>query len=551
MTGEAESILQAKFAELQGRVRELWAGLEREAVIEIVRSADYAAFISSIMPADDPGRERLRLILDGVAPALATFLPKVVNGRAALPFGPATPGIVEWADSMLAEFGKIAELQRLAALERYGLSRSTLIDATTLRIEVQDDVAESMDRDAARWLQTETMRLVARMQSPPPDPKYIEELLDTTSGVQDGWFIRYAGHEDLIECYRDRAMIAVLGCAESEALAHDAMIGGRPFAEWRAICVAALGRVFNHVAYATRLRHRFPALTLRNLLTIPVRHEDARAVWIEAGDPAKHANNTISHLVLDAETIGPWQAHHEIPAPFYVDVGGGWLLLPLFGGLLNPVCGLVRTLRLRHSRDWDKAVDQREVYFRDDIKDQFSGPRFLVSDRGMTLRRDDGSHITDIDAAIIDRETGSLALIQLKWPDIFGLSPKERESKRLNLLKANEWVDRLAAWVAGRDAMQVAKALGLGEGASGSRPPLLMVIPRYTARFTLNDRLDDRACWVSWPEVVRMRVEQKEIADPLAELANSFKGGGELPACVRPADVVYKLHELDVQVAVS
>jgi len=168
----------------------------------------------------------------------------------------------------------------------------------------------------------------------------------------------------------------------------------------------------------------------------------------------------------------------------------------------------------------------------------------------MTLRREDGSHITDVDAAILDRETGSLALVQLKWPDIFGLSPKERESRRLNLLKANAWVDRTCGWIADRNARQVAKALSIGDSASESRRPILLVIPRYTARFTLNDRLDDRACWVAWPEVVRMRVEQKKIADPLAELEREFKGSGTLAQYDRPGDVTYKLRELDVQVSV-
>lgn len=331
----------------------------------------------------------------------------------------------------------------------------------------------------------------------------------------------------------------------------DAMIGGRPFAEWRAICVAALGRAFNHIAYATRLRNRVPDLSLRNLLTVPVRHEDARAVWLEAGDSEEHVNETIAHLVLDAQSIKPWQTHHEIPAPFYVDVGGGWFLLPMFGGLLNPVCGLVRTLRLKHARDWDKAVDQRELYFRNDIKEQFWEPRFLVPDHGLMLRRADGSHITDIDAAILDRETASLALIQLKWPDIFGLSPRERESRRLNLVKTNEWVDRVATWIDGRSARQVALALGLGDGASDSKPPIIMVIPRYSARFTLNDRLDDRASWVSWPEVMRMCIEQKDVANPLAELNGRFKGGGPLDPYECPEDMVYKLQDLHVRVTVA
>jgi hypothetical protein len=549
MTGLAEAILETKVAELQARVAEAWRDRERQAIIEIVRSADYAAFVNRFMAVDGSGRQDVRLILAGVASALATFLPKVANSGAGLPFGPASQEVADWTDSMLAEFGKIAELQRLAGLERYGLSKSEMVDAKNMRITVQADAAESMDREATRWLQGQIMHRVARIQGRPPDPKYVEELLDKTSGVHDGWFIRYEGHEELIECYRDRAMIDVLGCAESEALAHDAMIGGRPFAEWRAICVAALGRVFNHIAYASRLRHRFPKLSLRNLLTVPVLQKDARAVWIEAGDLERHANDTIAHLALDAQSIGPWQTHHEIPAPFYVDVGGGWFLLPMFGGLLNPVCGLVRTLRLRHTRDWDRAVDQREPCFRNDIKGQFGEPRFLVPDRGMTLRREDGSHITDIDAVILDRKTGSLALVQLKWPDIFGMSPKERESRRRNLLKANEWIDRVAAWIAGRNAKQIAKALGLGESAS-ERPPVLIVIPRYTARFTLNDHLDDRACWVAWPEVVRMRVENKEIADPLEELSRALKGGGPLAPYDRPEDITYGLEGLDVCVTV-
>ncbi|MBR0841328.1 hypothetical protein JQ607_14110 [Bradyrhizobium liaoningense] len=554
MSGVAEPILQTKLVDLQAQARRTWNGLEREAIIEIVRSADYAAYIihcasEAENSLDEAARDELRLILLGVAPALATFLPLMKGGRG-LPFGPATPQTARWIDQMLFEFGTLARMQRFAALERYGLARSEMVDAATIRMEMQAGVGELMDVHAGRWLTAETKRSVALMQGPPPDNAYIEGLLDATSGVHDGWFIRYEGHPDISEAHQQRAVMDVLGCIEAEALPREAMIGGRPFAEWRAVCISALERVYNHVAYASRLMTQFPGLSIRNLLTVPVLQKDARAVWIEAGDRPQYASDTISHLALDAQSIGPWQHHHEIPAPFYVDVGGGWYLLSLFGGLLNPVCGLVRTLRLRHTRDWDKAVDRREIYFREDLRNHFGEPRFHVPDHGMTLRREDGSHITDVDAAILDRETGSLALLQLKWPDIYGMSPKERESRRLNLLKANEWVDRVASWIAGRSARQVAKALGMPDGASESKPPILMVIPRYAARFTLNDRLDDRACWVAWPEVARMRIENKEAEAPLSELQREFKSGGSLPPYNRPEDFTYKLRGLDVCVSV-
>jgi hypothetical protein len=177
-----------------------------------------------------------------------TFLPNIIVDGAGLPFGPASQELANLTDSILAEFGKVAEFQRLAAIERYGLSRSEITDAANMRIEVQADAAESMDRDATRWLQAKTMRRVRGMQPPPPIRNMSKSFWMRFSDVQDGWFIRYEGHEDLIEAYRDRAMINVLGCAESEALAHNAMIGGSAFAEWRADCMAALGRVFNHIA---------------------------------------------------------------------------------------------------------------------------------------------------------------------------------------------------------------------------------------------------------------------------------------------------------------
>ena len=546
-----EAVFQAKLAELKVRVLDVWQGHEREAVIEIVRAADEAAFATRFFPEDDPNRKTRRIILSGVAGALATFLPAIKHSGPGLPFSPTNDSRMAWIDSMLIEFGKLAELQRIAAMERYGLARCEQTSPREIKIEVAAGIAELMDRRANQWLRAETMDRVAKLQGPPPEPERITALLDASSAVHDGWFIRYEGDGELLGYYQERAITEVLGYPESEALAHDAEIGGRLFAEWRATCFAALARVFNHIAYATRLRHLNPKLTLRNLLTVPVLKKDAEAVWIEAGDDPARVEATISHLMLDADSVMPWSQHHEIPAPFYIDVGGGWLLLPMFGGLLNPICGLVRTLRLRHPREWDKTVGMRETYFRADLQNHFRPPRFVVLDREFVLRRNDGTHLTDLDAAILDNDAGSLALVQLKWPDIFGMSLRERESRRLNLLKANEWVERVHGWIDGRSAHNVAKVIGLSEGGSRDRPPILLVIPRYNARFTLNDTFDHRAGWISWPELVRSRAEEPMTIDPLVSLFERFRSGGPIANYEAPEDIVYGLRDMEVVISVK
>jgi hypothetical protein len=82
---------------------------------------------------------------------------------------------------MLFNFGTLARLQRFAAMERYGLARTEMVDATTMRMEMHPGIAELMDVHAGRWLTGETKRRIALMQGPAPDNAYIESLLDATS----------------------------------------------------------------------------------------------------------------------------------------------------------------------------------------------------------------------------------------------------------------------------------------------------------------------------------------------------------------------------------
>ena len=549
--GEAEALFQAKTAELQKLCCDGWKGRERIGVWEIVRAADYAAFLQKYNEVDQPTYERQWRILRGVAPALAALMPsmKAAPGEG-LPKFASFPQIADWTDNVLDELGKAGMMHRLASLARYGLAKCTMLDQSNMKIEIQRDYAESMDRAASRWLEAEMKRRIREKLEPRLEPEKVVQLLDSTSAIQEGWIISYEGHEDLLAAYQDLALVEVLGCHEQEALPNEAEIGGRFFAEWRGVCVTWLSRVFNHIAYATRLRSQNSDLMLRNMFAIPVLKDDLRDVWIEAGEQPERVAQTLSHLTLDATSTAMWMRHHEIPAPLYVDVGGGWVLIASFGGILNPVTGLVRSLRMRHRTEWDRAVGKRERDFRDDFENHFRGPRFVVPDHGFKLRRDDGSLITDVDAVVLDREQGTLALLQLKWLDIFGMSPRERESRRLNLLSANDWVERVVNWMNGRKTGEICRALGI-ERVDSDKPPVVMVVARYMTRFSRNAPLDGRAAWVAWPEIVRMRVEEKEISDPLSEILSRFKAAGTLDREEYESDAVYGLRDLTVHVSAT
>jgi len=486
-------------------VSEAWRGRERTFVLELVRALDEVAFAFTLAPnrarliERDARRDRIRL---GAASALRPFLQVLAGDPGGVPWGPTTCALSSLADQHLENCGRIAGLARVAALERYGLAQSTFVRQDHLVIEVASACEDAASLKAEQWLQGLVRRRSA--QGHPVSSglsQLMRDRIDEYLDVDD-WFIKYDSDAELIAYYRRLASLQASGCAEAGALPGEVTLGGRSFQDWNAASVAALGRVLHHLGFATRLLATQPELELRNLLTAFARRSDVFAVLKQAGeDPGKIAE-IMSCMTLDAPNAEACERSHEIPLPYYVDYGRDFVLLPVFGGLLNPCAGLVWELKRRYRRDWDRGVASREAAFRQELRSLFPPPRFEVPDSGRLLRRPDGGTLTDIDALVLDLKTGSLGLFQLKWHDVFGRSLAERNSRRLNLLAANEWVARVNDWVKGRSSCDVGAALGLRSAVAGKRPPCLFVLARHAARFAGDHEFDQRATWAGWAQVV-------------------------------------------------
>jgi hypothetical protein len=504
-------------------------GVEQIFVTELVRSLDEAAFAFALAPnrqqllREDGARHAM---LTGAALALRPLLSEVRSLPGPIPWVGTNRDLARCADDYLINCGNLAAMLRVAALERYGLCTSSFPRHDHLVLEVASSDGERHDVESLEYLRG----LIQEGRTPLENgllslAPAIRQRLDEYVRVDNDEFIAYDNDASLVAYYRSLAHVRATDYFESEALPSTAPIGGSTFSRWCDRAVAASGRVLQHVAFATLLRSQRRSLDLRNLLTIYVRKDDLTAVLEESGDTADQAGRFIAATTLDDAAAQDYASDHEIPVPLYVALSEDFVLLPCFGALLNPIAGLVRSLRLRYRSDWDRAVEGREAVFRSDLADIFARPRFLVLDRGVRLRRTDGSELTDLDAVVIDRDTGALGLFQLKWHDIFGRSVRERESRRLNLLKANDWVRRVSEWIDGKSSAAVAAQLGLDLGAGDEcQRPHLFVISRYAAQFTGNHRYDPRAAWLGWPDLVRT-VPSDCQGNVIDLLAGAFKGG--------------------------
>jgi len=417
----------------------------------------------------------------------------------------------------------------MAALERFGLA-NTSMSAEDLRIEIRHSVPEM-----AMQFAMASVRLQARRSAPHSGPKrgwprlrhrmrgYVESV--------DGWFIRYDNDKEIVSAYRESARAYGSDFLEGEALADHACIGDRTFGEWKSACDQALGRILCHIDFATILHYKEPRIAIGNVGTIFARREDVAEVWVEAGLDPVRVRPTMDALTLSIDNLDEWERSYDAPCPFYIDFGRDFVLMPSFGALTNPYVALFRHLRSVYRSDWDRSVDQREETFRQQVAQLFCAPRFRVPASGFKLRRPDGSVLTDVDAVIADTATGSVALMQLKWHDLFGHSLSERESRRKNLLAANTWVGRVHDWIANRSSGQIADELKLACPRS-DKPPLIYVITRYAARFSGETEQDERSAWLSWFEIVHM-LPSCMSDEPL----------GELPGRIRDHEVTVRIGE--------
>lgn len=499
-------------------------GHEQEALIELVRSVDLHAYFQHFFDPADLGpalRQQCLFIEKGVGPILHAFLPKLDQFGDGIPWLPSNGKTAAWADRTLSEAGQLAMLRRLAHCEHYGLVRCEIHSEAhvSIHILVKDQEAEDA-RDHA-WLISRQLdhraeyqaRLNQQMQG------WARDRIDQYVSIHMDHFIQYDSDRDLHKLYQDQAYSSLIISPEADALPDESIIGPRTFGEWKMLTITAVARAKLHLSFATRLgaTHR-DKLNLRNLFTVPVRYEDLQAVWSQqTGITDTEGLDEIADIfLLTPRHAKEYYSSYDSPLPYNIGFGRYFALLPQFGYIGNTCTFLVTELKRKYRKDWDKAVNQREAKFQQDLYALLPEPRYIRGRENVTLRSSNGSTATDIDAVLLDTTANCLYLFQLKWFDIFGLGLKERQSKLTNLLKANKWVDQVSSWVSTLSQRELFIRLGLHKHLPSTTVEVqLFVLTRNSARFSGPHKYDERAAWIAWPRLVRLVAESSDHPAPL------------------------------------
>lgn len=500
-------------------------GYEREALIELVRSADLHAYFLHFFRAPKLTSQfanQCRLIQIGIGTMLKAFLPKVGGLGDGLPWAPSSKKNSVWADGALIRAGQLTVLRRLSHGERYGLVRCERRSDEHICIHVVGSNVEALDRDDHAWLVSNALNSMEEQQALVSQQimGWARDRIDEFVYIDRDHFIGYDSDYELLKLYQERARILMVTSAEADSLPDEVMIGPRTFGAWKELVVEAAARASLHLSFATRLSAlNEDRLDLRNLFTVPVRYDDLKAVWRQqTGIEDDHGLGEIADiLMLTPVHAEEYFSHYDSPLPYAIWFGDYFALLPQFGYLGNLTTFLVTELRRKYRRDWDRAVNEREAKFIQEVFDLLPEPRYVRGRENVVIRSSAGNVETDIDAVLFDRTRNCLYLLQIKWFDVFAYGLRERQSKLSNLLKANKWVEQIHRWATDTPREKLLLNVGLPDVVSAPQAMAIrpIVLTRNVARFSGSHRYDERAAWISWPRLCRLVKENAGKDSPL------------------------------------
>jgi hypothetical protein len=238
--------------------------------------------------------------------------------------------------------------------------------------------------------------------------------------------------------------------------------------------------------------------------------------------------NALGGFTVDRETVRYHAAVPGIAFPPLIRTAPDRIICSWQGLTGEPLLFLARELRRRDANAYNNSAVLREDVFRGDLYAQFSDRRFVTSARRIMLRRAAGDARTDIDAAIFDRKSGTLALFELKSQDPFARSPAELQRQRDSVLYANRQIAGALDWIKRHGPDEILHRIDPASAKTFRAQKVYpFVLGRFLAHFNDGAPPDPRAAWGTWPQLLRLLAAQPirgNESNPIASLFNRLRG---------------------------
>lgn len=490
-------------------------------LMEIARSMDnYWLRASTIYSSDSLDINTLITNMKfGINKAIRFALLDVSN-YATIFLTPTNQEMSIWADTIIQSYGKLGLCENFLELHRVGLCELNKIGETyRFNINVDNPGIEMLEKSHFDWMVKKAIKSQKKLYTrKSKERNKISQQMDRMVRPAGGHFMTYSTNSRIDEYYLEIGKSESARMFGRDSFPDHVKFGGIEFGLYCQAVEIMVGWALKHCHFISLLLDKRPKMNFRNLCTLL----DIKMRVAEYLQSALQTDASTCIQIIDAMTLTQENVsyHCAIPgnfvAPSYIDVGGNKLLSPIWGNLSHPFIFLLNELKRKYEHDWFDNVNHREKMFREDIYSFFNGERFYKCMESLIIKVD-GKVLTDIDALIYDRITGKIAVFQLKFQDYFGYSLKQRSNRKLDMLKANKWVEAITNWILTQSEHDLAIKLGIPRPLNKSNFRLF-VIGRNAANFSGSEIPNKRVAWGIFLQIQHLRQDFLNTSDPIENL---------------------------------
>lgn len=378
-------------------------------------------------------------------------------------------------------------------------------------------------------------------------PKIIHQMEPLVYKWRDH-FIGYDTNPTIDEFFYNNALLDAMQAVEWYSFPKDCMFGGIPFEKYVHTVVMLMASSIKHIQFAQLLNEKEPQLKVYNLLTIiKVESEMIETIAYINDISINQAKIIYKTLVLNQENkvqhSKVWSA-----APPLLQISNHQVIKSICGCLDRPFEFMLDELRQQFPREWDANTKLREEQFRNELYSYFENDRYHKINRGIVIK-ENGKIITDIDGCIIDKITGDIAFIQLKWQDLAYDSNKSVFSKAKNFNeKTSGWVQAVRAWIDTVTEKKIADSLGINMKYIKKDKIKLFVIGRFNGNYSGDEILDRDVAWGQWYQIIHIMMQLNDKDSNIIELYEKLRRKNPFNIKVKMVPTVYKYGKLKIKV---
>lgn len=475
-------------------------------IIELCKALDFYVFVP-----DHEKTKNKSLILDRLQMSFPVLLKEAFNKVSFKNYFPKKSskelGISKSLDAFSFQTGELVYAQSLLDHAKAGFLSIQETTENTFLIKYKPASSSLEIIETSSWIEyfkrieagvERQIKVLAAQED------HIQNIMRELVEPSETAFIRYNTTPEIDYYYSQLGYYNFLSHEPYDLFAENALFGGVEYLKYVNVLMQLVGTAIKHTDYCFLLLEKHPQINLKDVICIHYELEKLISQYAQYMQiPETEMTQIFSCLTATPENIECHIKDHKSFSPVFIKVSDDHVMRSITGTFNKPMMFLMRELKRQFPDDYHRNTEREDMFRKQVyslfIEKQIQKAKLLFAEQEVNIKSN-GVH-TDIDAAIFDTQSQSLALFQLKWQDLYAHDLKERRSRLSNYSKkAEEWIEKISRWINTNDSQTILQALKLTGKINKEQKVAnvyLFVVNKWNGHFT-EFHPDPKAAWTSW-----------------------------------------------------